>query len=134
MGKKGGGKTCIHMVYVRVFLQSYQTGHTIASEEDKWDTREQVWKGQLLSMMCIYRYIVGVPVVAQQKHIRLAAMRLRVRSLASLSGLRIRCCLSCGVACRRSFDLVLLWLWCGLAAVAPIGPLAWELHVPQVRP
>ena len=38
-------------------------------------------------------------------------MRWRVRSLASLSGLRIpRCC----------------ELWCGLAAVAPIRPLAWE--------
>ena len=24
-------------------------------------------------------------------------------------------------------DLVLLWLWCRLAAVAPIQPLAWEL-------
>ena len=24
-------------------------------------------------------------------------------------------------------DLVLLWLWCRLAAVAPIKPLAWEL-------
>ena len=23
-------------------------------------------------------------------------------------------------------DLVLLWLWCRLAAVAPIGPLFWE--------
>ena len=23
-------------------------------------------------------------------------------------------------------DLVLLWLWCRLAAVAPIRPLAWE--------
>ena len=23
-------------------------------------------------------------------------------------------------------DLVLLWLWCRPAAVAPIGPLAWE--------
>ena len=23
-------------------------------------------------------------------------------------------------------DLVLLWLWCRLAAVAPTGPLAWE--------
>ena len=36
-------------------------------------------------------------------------MKWRVRSLASLSGLRIWCC--CG---------------CGLAAVALIGPLAWE--------
>ena len=24
-------------------------------------------------------------------------------------------------------DPVLLWLWLGLAAVAPVGPLAWEL-------
>ena len=23
-------------------------------------------------------------------------------------------------------DLALLWLWCRLAATAPIGPLAWE--------
>ena len=25
-----------------------------------------------------------------------------------------------------SLDLVLLWLWCRLAAAAPIQPLAWE--------
>ena len=34
---------------------------------------------------------------------------------------------SCGVGCRRSFNLVLLWLWCRPAAVALIRPLAWEL-------
>ena len=28
----------------------------------------------------------------------------------------------CGVGCRRGSDL--MWLW--LAAVAPVGPLAWE--------
>ena len=33
---------------------------------------------------------------------------------------------SCGVGCRCGSDPVLLWLWCGPAAVAPIGPLAWE--------
>ena len=33
---------------------------------------------------------------------------------------------SCGVGCRRSSDPALLWLWCRLAAVAPIQPLAWE--------
>ena len=54
-------------------------------------------------------------------------MRLRVRSLALLSGLRIRCCRElwyrpqiCGS------DLVLLWLWRRLVAIAPIRPLAWE--------
>ena len=36
--------------------------------------------------------------------------------------------MSWGVGCRLDSDLVLLlWLWCRLAAVAPIGRLAWEL-------
>ena len=34
--------------------------------------------------------------------------------------------MSCGVGCRRGSDLVLLWLWCRPAAVAPLQPLAWE--------
>ena len=34
--------------------------------------------------------------------------------------------MSCGVGCRRSSDLALLWPWCRLAAMAPIRPLAWE--------
>ena len=33
---------------------------------------------------------------------------------------------SCGVGRRCGSDLVLLWLWCTLAAVAPIRPLARE--------
>ena len=37
-------------------------------------------------------YYAGVPVAVQQKQIRLGTMRLRVRSLALLSGLRIRRC------------------------------------------
>ena len=43
-------------------------------------------------------------------------MKLRVRYLASLSGLRIP----------WGLDLVLLWLWCRPAAEARTGPLAWE--------
>ena len=31
-----------------------------------------------------------------------------------------------GVGRRLSSDPVLLWLWCRLAAAAPIGSLAWE--------
>ena len=34
--------------------------------------------------------------------------------------------MSCGVGCRHSMDLALLWLWCRLAATGPIGPLDWE--------
>ena len=49
-------------------------------------------------------------------------MRMRVRSLASLSRLRIR---HCGV--RRSSDPAFLWLGCRLAATALIWPLACEL-------
>ena len=53
-------------------------------------------------------------------------MKMWVRSLASLRGLRIRHCVSCGVSHRRSWDAVLLHLWHRLAATAPIQPLAWE--------
>ena len=34
--------------------------------------------------------------------------------------------MSCGVGGRFGSDLALLWLWCRLAAVASIRPLAWE--------
>ena len=34
--------------------------------------------------------------------------------------------MSCRVGNRCGLDLVLLWLWCRLAAVAPNRPLAWE--------
>ena len=34
--------------------------------------------------------------------------------------------MSCGVGPRCGLDLVLLWLWPRLAAVAPIRHLAWE--------
>ena len=34
--------------------------------------------------------------------------------------------MSCGVGHRHGLDPALLWLWCRLAAAAPIGPLAWE--------
>ena len=53
-------------------------------------------------------------------------MRLGVRSLALLSGLRIWRCLSCDVGRRCGLDPVWLWLWLWPAAVAPIWPLAWE--------
>ena len=34
--------------------------------------------------------------------------------------------MSCGIGHRCGSDPALLWLWCRLAAVAPIQPLAWE--------
>ena len=34
--------------------------------------------------------------------------------------------MSCDIGHRRGLSLVLLWLWCRSAAVAPIRPLAWE--------
>ena len=34
--------------------------------------------------------------------------------------------MSYGVGRRHGSDLALLWLWCGPAATAPTGPLAWE--------
>ena len=49
-----------------------------------------------------------------------------VSILASLSGLRIRIALSCGVGHRCCSDLVLLWPWHKPVATDPIRPLAWE--------
>ena len=57
---------------------------------------------------------------------RLASMRTQVRSLAPLSGLRIRIAMSCSVGRRCGSDLALLRLWCRPAAGGLIGPLAWE--------
>ena len=34
--------------------------------------------------------------------------------------------MSCGVGRRRGLSPELLWLWCRLAAIVLIGPLAWE--------
>ena len=42
--------------------------------------------------------------------------------------------MSYGVGYRRCLDPALLWLWHRLAATAPIRPLAWEPHMPQVWP
>ena len=53
-------------------------------------------------------------------------MKLRVRSLALLSGLRIGVAMSCGVGCRCGLDPTLLWLWHRPVATALIRPLAWE--------
>ena len=64
--------------------------------------------------------------MVQWKQIRLVSMQMWVTTLASISGLRIPCCRECGVGHRCSLDLPLLWLWLWPAAVAPVGPLAWE--------
>ena len=61
----------------------------------------------------------------QWKQIRLGTMRFRVLSLAWLSRLGIRRCRE--LRCRSQTRLgsrvaVLLWLWCRLAATAPIRP------------
>ena len=56
----------------------------------------------------------------------LVSVRMQFRSLASLSGSGFSVVVSCGVGHRRGLDIVLMWLWCRLAAVALNGRLAWE--------
>ena len=64
--------------------------------------------------------------MVQWKQIQLGTMRSQVRSLASLSGLKLGFAMSCDVNRRRSLDLTLWWLRRRPAAVAPIQPQAWE--------
>ena len=61
--------------------------------------------------------------MVQRKQSRLGAMRLRVQSLALLSGLRIRCCYE--LWCRSQMRLGSYVAVCS-CGVALIGPLAWE--------
>ena len=63
----------------------------------------------------------GVPVVAQWVKNPLVPTGMQVRSLTSLSRLKIRPCDGC------SLDLALLWLWHRPAAAALIQPLPWKL-------
>ena len=53
-------------------------------------------------------------------------MRLQVLSLPLLSGLTIRRCRGLWCRSQTQLDPTLLWLWCRLAATAPIRPLTWE--------
>ena len=64
--------------------------------------------------------------MAQQKQIRLVSIRIRVWSLALLSGLRIQHCPELRYRSRSGSDPELLWLWCRAATAALIRPLAWE--------
>ena len=64
--------------------------------------------------------------VAPWKRRRPASTRTQVAFPASLSGLGIRRCHSCGVGHRCGLDPTWLWLWCRPAAAAPNQPLAWE--------
>ena len=68
------------------------------------------------SIIKAFKICSGVPVLAQQKQIRLVSMRTQVRSLASLSGLRIRHCCKLW---RRSTDLT--WIQSCCVAVMLAG-------------
>ena len=64
--------------------------------------------------------------MVQRKRIRLITMRMQVRSLALLSGLRIQHC--CELWCRLQMCLgsCVALAVARLAAVTPIRPLVWE--------
>ena len=55
-------------------------------------------------------------------------MRMQVRALASLSGLRTRSCheLWCRSQIWLRSGIATLWLWYRAVAAAPVQPLAWE--------
>ena len=61
--------------------------------------------------------------MAQWIQIQLISLRMWVQSLASLNGLRIWHYHSYDEGHRHGSDPTLLWLWCRLAAVAPIRHL-----------
>ena len=60
-------------------------------------------------------------------------MRICIPSLASFSGLRILHCHELWCRLQMQLDPILLWLWCRMAAAAPIRPQSGNLHLPWVR-
>ena len=64
--------------------------------------------------------------MAQCKQTQLVSMRIRVRSLASLSGYRIPSCHELWCRLQTWLGSRWLWLWCRPAAVALIRPLDGE--------
>ena len=54
-------------------------------------------------------------------------MRIQVRSLALLNGLKIQCYHELWFGSQMWLDPALLWLWCRLVTAALIQPLGWEL-------
>ena len=114
--------TCLLQGYICVMCY---VGRSIMKHplSERWQkhTQKRALKGLKTA---IKSSTLGIPVVTQWKGIWLVSMRMQVRSLVSLSGWRIQCC--CELGCRSQTRLG-SWLWCRLAAVAPIRPLAWEL-------
>ena len=90
------------------------------------DLQRQVLRKKEPEREVSFKVKYRVSVVVQWKRIRLGTMRFRVRSLASLSGLRPPVAMSYGVGHRGGLDPALLRLWCRPAAIAWIGLLAWE--------
>ena len=73
------------------------------------------------------KYPAGVPVMAQQKRIQLGIMRLQVRSMASLSGLRIWRC--CELWCRSQ-----MWLGSGIAVAVGQASCCSSNQPPSLGP
>ena len=67
-------------------------------------------------------------------HCGLVSMKMWVGPMAPSQWVKdLALPVSCGVDYRYGLGPLLLWLWCRLAATAPIRPLAWELlYAPSV--
>ena len=84
---------CSHS-YSSNWTPSLETSTCLGSDPKKQTKNfPQTGYSVLDKIMHLKNICRGVPIVAQQKRIRLASMRTQVQSLVSLSGLRIwRCC------------------------------------------
>ena len=114
--------TCYHLDFLNGFTH-YRHGHFWKGIQGAWSRQWPLGDGSGVKRGWFWSSHCG----ASETNLT-SIMRVQVRSLATLSGLRIQCCPE--LRCRGS-DIaqitILLWLWYRLAAAALIQPLAWEL-------
>ena len=92
-----------------------------------WCQRQPLLMAYRVFSGCSFRIsLLWVPFVAQLKLIQLESRRMQSDPWPHSVGWESGIAMSCGVGHRCGLDLASLWLWCSLAAVTLIWPLAWE--------
>ena len=100
--------------------------HFAAHEREDLVQQLERAKEQVTANICKEWEMLEFPIVTQRVKNLARPMRMRVRSLTWLSGLRIQCCCELQLRWPIGSDVALLCPWYRPAAAAQVLPLTWE--------